>query len=161
MIGSVGQTGGEWSRRDMAAEGMGSGNKMNAVGQQAKAAVSVAREFDFDLPRNAQGIAASGIARGADPASLFAAIAGPSEPDDPAPVVPDVPDMPVDPEVPDGLSDGPVAPDSETAVNLKALAVPVQDAPPVFDAGVSFGETAFAAGDMALQLLEDATSDDR
>lgn len=160
MIGSVGQTGGEWSRRDMAAEGMGPGKKMNAVGHQAKAAVSVARELGFDLPRNAQGIAASGIARGVDPASLLAALAEPPVPEEPAPVVPDVPDMPMDPEVPDAVSEVPVVPDSEIAANLKALAVPVQDAPPVFDAGVSFGGTGFAAGDVALQLLDEVTRDD-
>lgn len=39
----------------------------------AKAAVAEARAAGIELPKNAQGMAASAIARGADPASLFAA----------------------------------------------------------------------------------------
>lgn len=55
------------------AEARGMGKRAEAVGQQAKAIVTVAREAGADLPRNAQGLAASGVARGVDPASLFAA----------------------------------------------------------------------------------------
>ncbi|MEX0280700.1 MAG: hypothetical protein AB3N13_05860 [Arenibacterium sp.] len=41
-----------------------------------------------DMPKNAQGIAASAIARGADPASVFAArIADPAQPSEPATTV--------------------------------------------------------------------------
>ncbi len=48
------------------------GNSANAVGQLAKQAVSAAQEAGIALPKNAQGFAASQIARGADAASLFA-----------------------------------------------------------------------------------------
>lgn len=65
MIGAVGT-------QMQAAEARGAGKGAQAVGQQAKAAVAVAREAGFDGPRNAQGIAASAVARGIDPASLFA-----------------------------------------------------------------------------------------
>lgn len=44
-----------------------------AVGQIAKKTVAAAFAAGIELPRNAQGMAASAIARGADPASLFAA----------------------------------------------------------------------------------------
>lgn len=43
-----------------------------AVGQLAKQAVADARASGMDLPSNAQGLAASQIAKGADPASIFA-----------------------------------------------------------------------------------------
>lgn len=66
----------------------GVGRNANAVGQQAKLAVAEARAAGVALPSNAQGIAASGIARGVDPASLFASqVAEPpvSEPSSDAP----------------------------------------------------------------------------
>ena len=44
-----------------------------AVGQVAKQVVAAAREAGIELPRNAQGKAASQIAKGADPATIFAA----------------------------------------------------------------------------------------
>lgn len=47
--------------------------RASAVGQQAKAAVSAAREAGLDLPKNAQGLAASQIAKGAEPSSIFQA----------------------------------------------------------------------------------------
>ncbi len=56
----------------MAAEARGAGKSAEAVGQKAKAIVAVAREANFEVPRNAQGLAASAVARGIDPASLFA-----------------------------------------------------------------------------------------
>lgn len=61
-----------------------------APGQLAKSAVSAAREAGIELPPNAQGFAASSIARGADPAAVFAAAAAeetPGIPRDPAPDV--------------------------------------------------------------------------
>lgn len=132
MMGSIGQTGGDMMRRGMDTDKpMGPGKKMDAVGQQAKAAVSAAREAGIELPKNAQGMAASGLARGADPETLFASLVTPEEPtipDDPTvpdtPVVPDDPTMPVDPVVPDD----PALPDDMMAAQ-KALNVPVQDAP--------------------------------
>ena len=47
------------------------GNKQNSVGHRAKAAVVAARDAGLDLPKNAQGFAASAIAKGADSASVF------------------------------------------------------------------------------------------
>ena len=49
------------------------GQSAHAPGQQAKAAIAAARAAGLDLPKNAQGAAASQIAKGADAASLFAA----------------------------------------------------------------------------------------
>ena len=46
-----------------------------APGQLAKSAVSEARTAGAELPPNAQGVAASSIAKGADPASVFSALA--------------------------------------------------------------------------------------
>lgn len=74
--------------------GSPAGRSSDAVGHRAKAAVAAAREAGAELPRNAQGKAASAIARGADPASLFqariasagdAAAAGQADSGDPAP----------------------------------------------------------------------------
>ena len=72
MIGAVGDA--AYSGNRGAVE---QGRRAEAVGQQAKAAVAAAREAGAELPKNAQGIAASGIARGADPSSIFAALVGP------------------------------------------------------------------------------------
>ena len=44
-----------------------------AVGQNAKQIVAEARVSGVDLPKNAQGLAASAVARGVDLESLFAA----------------------------------------------------------------------------------------
>lgn len=49
------------------------GKSAMSVGHQAKAAVAEARAAGVELARNAQGFAASQIARGADAASVFAA----------------------------------------------------------------------------------------
>jgi hypothetical protein len=51
--------------------------RAGAVGQQAKVAVAAAREAGVELPKNAQGHAASAIARGAAPESVFAALVSP------------------------------------------------------------------------------------
>ena len=56
------------------------GKSAQSVGHVAKAAVAEARAAGVELPKNAQGMAASAIARGADPASVFAALLAP-EPD--------------------------------------------------------------------------------
>ena len=77
----------------MRATGAVAGKRAMAVGQQARAAVAEARAGGAELPRNAQGVAASAIARGADPASVFAALVTPEVP--PEPVAPnDGPDLP-------------------------------------------------------------------
>ena len=70
MIGAIGDQSAAYARPS----GAEAGRRGEAVGQQAKAAVSAAREAGAELPKNAQGLAASGIARGADPASIFAAL---------------------------------------------------------------------------------------
>lgn len=95
----------------------GPGKKMNAVGQKARMAVMTAREAGADLPKNAQGMAASGLARGADPETLFASLIQPD------PVDPVHPTDPVDPvEAP--------ADDGTAMLDAKAMAIAVQDAPP-------------------------------
>ena len=50
------------------------GKAAQAVGHMAKAAVAEAKSLGVDLPKNAQGMAASAIARGAEASSVFAAI---------------------------------------------------------------------------------------
>ena len=72
MIGAVGDAAYSGNRGSVE-----QGRRAEAIGQQAKAAVAAAREAGAELPKNAQGIAASGIARGADPSSIFAALVGP------------------------------------------------------------------------------------
>lgn len=69
MIGTVGNQ----ALAAQAVEARGAGKNAQAVGQQAKAIVAVAREAAVDMPKNSQGLAASAVARGIDPASLFAA----------------------------------------------------------------------------------------
>ena len=71
----------------------GPGKSAMAPGQQAKAAVAEAEVQGATLPANAQGYAASQIARGADPATVFAAMIPQPAPEPPAgdPVAPDVP----------------------------------------------------------------------
>lgn len=157
MIGGVGQAGGEMMRRDMTTEGAtGPGKKMMSIGHLAKAAVTAARDAGAELPKNAQGVAASGLARSADPETLFASLIAPEDPVDPAPEVPVVPDDPV-------VEDA--APDGEAATTLaKDMAVPVQDAPPELDDAGTFLGTAqpqdsgltVSAEDIALQLLAEA-----
>ena len=56
------------------------GKSAQSVGHMAKAAVLEARAAGAELPKNAQGVAASAIARGADPASVFAALITPPDP---------------------------------------------------------------------------------
>ncbi len=133
----------------MNAEGpMRGSNKMNAIGHQAKAAVVVAREAGVDLPNNAQGIAASGLARGVDAAALFASLVTPDDPvmpDDP--VVPDDPVLPDDPDVSDPVAPVPDDPDTQPDGSQsvsKSLAVPVQDAPPELALSVHVTENLLA-----------------
>ena len=71
-------------------EAQGPGKSGSSTGHLAKQAVSAARAAGIEIPKNAQGIAASQISKGADPASVFA-----------VQVVVDVPDPIVEePEVP-------------------------------------------------------------
>lgn len=90
----------------------GPGKSAMAPGQLAKVAVAEARAAGVEVPKNAQGLAASQIAKGADPASIFAAqIAALAPP--PASDLPDDGNVPVagnDPAVDDGqiIGDGAV-----------------------------------------------------
>ena len=77
MVGAVGQQSGHIR----GAEVRGAGKRAEAVGHQAKASVAAAREAELEVPKNAQGKAASAIARGIDPASLFAARVADAVPD--------------------------------------------------------------------------------
>ena len=127
----------------------GPGKSVMAPGQMAKSAVAEARAAGAELPPNAQGLAASQIARGADPASLFAALITQS-------------DAPVDggdavagnPAAPTG--DAPDAPSTDTA--------PAGDAQ--VDAGPADGITADSAPpdantipDVSIEAPEDAILD--
>ena len=122
-----------------------------AVGQQAKAAVADARSNGVDLPGNAQGIAASGIARGADPASLFQALVTP--PTDNPPVVDDTPPVT---EPTDG-------PDSGTGTDAPAPDAPADLPQDVIvadgsDGGVPDAGAELANAVAALQLLSAETT---
>lgn len=68
------------------------GKSAQSVGHRAKAAVSAAREAGAVLPSNAQGMAASAVARGMDPAALFAALIPPPLEPPAEPVPTDTPD---------------------------------------------------------------------
>ncbi|NNE79366.1 MAG: hypothetical protein HKN18_03750 [Silicimonas sp.] len=127
----------------------GPGNKMNSPGHLAKASVASALEAGADLPKNAQGLAASAIAKGADPAAIFSALIAPDTPadvgaDDFAPV----------------------------AAPMVEKSIPVQDAPPEAipegssDVALSGGSEApfvptTSAEAIALGLLSTADTPDR
>ncbi len=63
-----------------APSGTGPGKSDAAPGQIAKDVVAQAKAAGADLPKNAQGMAASQIAQGADPESVFSAIIPVAEP---------------------------------------------------------------------------------
>ena len=50
------------------------GKSAQAAGHLAKAAFAEAKSVGIEVPKNAQGMAASSIARGAEPSSVFAAL---------------------------------------------------------------------------------------
>lgn len=68
-------------RNDHAAAPQSPTSRPEAPGQAAKAAIREAGEAGADLPANIQGKVASAIARGIDPATVFAALTA----TDPAP----------------------------------------------------------------------------
>lgn len=107
------------------------GKSSQAVGQMAKTAVAEAKAAGVDVPKNAQGLAASSIARGAEPSSVFAAMIAP-EPD---PVIGQGGDV-----------DGPVPAMSDSEAETVALA----------DAG--YNAVATIVGDGALGEAETALS---
>ena len=63
----------------------GPGKSTASVGHMAKAAVGAARTAGVSLPKNGQGLAASQVASGADPASVFAAQVAALDPEATAP----------------------------------------------------------------------------
>ena len=118
------------------------GKSAQSVGHLAKTAVADARAEGAELPRNAQGLAASQIARGADPASIFAGIIAAQ--------------MPVEP----------VAPPVDQAIDAYGAATGAIDdaqddtATPASDP-VADATLAGATDDqLALALLEQAAGDD-
>lgn len=116
------------------------GKAAQAVGQIAKVAVAEAKSLGVDLPKNAQGVAASAIARGAQAGSVFAAIVVPEMTAEPT-------ETNFDPSNPEAPSDVLVQtvgeePDLEpTAINSTALE--------------GEGDGALNDAELALALLED------
>lgn len=148
------------------------GGAAQSVGHQAKAAVAAAREAGADLPKNAQGLAASGLARGADPATLFASLIAPDIPlaDDPvSDPVADPADPAATPVAPGETGDAPateisveigVAPHSTGTTSDMSPADGDRGAPAdiatAADPAVTAGRS---APDIALALLEQAAAD--
>ena len=167
MIGAIGDQASAYARPSAA----DAGRRGDAVGQQAKAAVTAARDAGADLPKNAQGLAASGIARGAEPASIFAALITEVAPGDasgdvggvpttqgdnlgvPAVVVPE--DIPVE-----ATPSAPVAPlPPNVAEGDEADTAPADDAAEVVQVAVSQSPLTVDDGEIALELLTTAQSD--
>lgn len=117
------------------------GKSAQAPGQQAKVAVAAAEAAGIALPKNAQGMAASAIARGADPASIFAALVAPPEPPATEPPAADLP--PTDAPAPDTPAAGATGEDPAPGADAP------EDPPPA--------ETPLDALETALALLEQET----
>jgi hypothetical protein len=90
------------------------GKSAQSVGHLAKAAVAEAKSAGVDLPKTAQGMAASAIAHGADPGSVFAALVAPE-------VTVETDQTFVDASTPDA-TDVAAAPTSEPRTNPEAAA---------------------------------------
>lgn len=99
MIGSIAAQSGSMVGRQADVTQSDRGNRDQTVGHKAKAAVAAARDAGVELPKNAQGLAASGIAGGVDPSSLFVAFVGPVE-DAQAPALPAADPSITEPSVP-------------------------------------------------------------
>ncbi len=171
MIGAIGQTAAMTGAQDR-----GAAHKAQAVGHQAKAAVIAAREAGADLPKNAQGMAASEIAKGADPESIFAALVTQNEVPADDSVEGDVPqDMAAATEPTDsaeGAGDGligdmtedsPVASAEVSAPDTgeDGLATAAADAEAQTAAIAAFAEApaSLSAEDVAMTLLEEAAAE--
>lgn len=114
------------------------GKSAQSVGHMAKAAVSEAKAAGLDLPKNAQGFAASAIARGADASTVFAAL-----------VVPD----------PVTTQEGPVA-DADAGVADPDAAEPTAEAGAMAQDGYAaasdvLGTGVIAPEEIALALLDE------
>ena len=124
------------------------GKSGQSVGHQAKAAVAAAASDGVDLPRNAQGMAASAIARGIDPASVFAALVAP-EP------TPPTGDGAVDePPVPTGEPDGAVTDPTETPADDPVVATDGDAVPGGVDGGAGTAAGEISGAETALALLQ-------
>ena len=178
MIGAIGDQAAAFSKPSAA----DAGRRGDAVGQQAKAAVSAARDAGAELPKNAQGLAASGIARGAEPASIFAALVTSVAPADAsgdvggalttapggdlgAGVVDDAGgdgggDVPVDTGAPlDAAPSAPLAPPPPSGADEGvAEADPTDEAGEVVQVAVSQSALSVDDGAIALELLQAAQS---
>ena len=167
MIGAIGDQASAYARPSAA----DAGRRGEAVGQQAKAAVSAARDAGAELPKNAQGLAASGIARGADPASIFAALVTEVAPADagrdvggvPTTSADDlgVPDAPVAGDTPvEATPSAPVAPlPPNVAEGDGAETAPADEAGEVVQVAVSQNALSVDDGEIALELLTTAQSE--
>lgn len=120
-------------------EAVGPSNRVNAVGQLARTAVQDARESGIDLPKNAQGHAASRIARGADPESVFSAlVADAAPPEDGAEGAEEAADAPDGDAVAAAGDDRP----TEEAGSAEVIELVPDDPVPEPSAGLSPGEAA-------------------
>ena len=120
----------------------GPGKSHESVGRVAKVAVATAREAGVDLPPNAQGIAASSIAQGVDPATIFAAQ---SDPGDGAPAGEDTEGAAV---IVDEAAADPAAPPVETD--------PAQIPDPTLEAALTgYSENAVLTADTPTQAALD------
>ncbi|MBS0124417.1 hypothetical protein [Thetidibacter halocola] len=123
----------------------GKGNG-RAVGHMAKAAVAEARAAGAELPANAQGLAASGIARGMDVMAMLAAY-GPPPVASPEPT----PDLGVDPAEALPATN---APGEEAAVETAEPEAGMASGEAVTGYAASVGILSVTASETALQLLQ-------
>ncbi|MGR3342484.1 MAG: hypothetical protein ACU0DI_04535 [Paracoccaceae bacterium] len=145
----------------------GTGKSAQSVGHRAKAAVAAAQEAGLEVPKNAQGFAASMIAKGADPETLFAALV--KEPPAEVPIdeiEPAVADLDAnDPVESTPVEGAPVesGPGEEPASSDSA---PIEDAasPPepsdepevdIVDPAIDLANAALTDDEVALELLSD------
>lgn len=108
------------------------GKSAQAVGQMAKGAVAEAKAAGVELPKNAQGMAASAIAQGADPSSVFAALV-----------------------TPDPVSDAVASAEDVVDTNGEELSAPTGG--DAADASASTGEDTTAAAKEGYRAAADAT----
>ncbi len=135
--------------------------RAGAVGQQAKVAVAAARETGAELPKNAQGHAASAIAHGAAPESVFAARVSPPADDGGSPIGGAVGVAPADTgDVPD-VAVGDTDPTVETVPAEDEAAVPPEVVSEDADVLVATPVVASPSGaEIALETLVSEELDD-
>ena len=126
------------------------GKSAQSVGHVAKAAVAEARAAGVELPKNAQGMAASAIARGADPASVFAALLAPEPDTGTDGVDTDAAAPPVD----DAGTPGPIVDDGATETPTDVAVLLAEDA--YTTAQDILGDGTQTPAETALELLDTA-----